>query len=118
MMRAAGDKDREASELTLSAPDGAGLSGEDRDTSHGDDIAHWTRVYEELLRFKNELIDTTVAKMARMPPEVRDYIAMTDLQMLQGQAARLQSGVDYWRRRATVVREEAGRAGLRASTEQ
>lgn len=75
------------------------LPGENPKSTDPEDALHWVAVYEELYRFKAELIGQTRARLARMPADAQREVKDTDLAVLLAESERLGSRLDYWKAR-------------------
>jgi hypothetical protein len=76
------------------------LPGENPDTPHLEDAAHWVTVYSELVLFKERLLDTAQLGLTQLTASVaRAEAAGTDLVVLSAERDRLRSRLDFWKRR-------------------
>lgn len=75
------------------------MRGENPDTTYLEDAEHWAGVYRELLAFKQDLLDFTKERIARMKPPASNELATTDLVILEAEHARLRSRFDFWEQR-------------------
>ena len=75
------------------------MRGENPDTTYLEDAEHWAGVYRELLTFKQDLLDFTKERVARMKPAASDELATTDLVILEAEHHRLRGRFDFWERR-------------------
>lgn len=93
------DDSERAAEIIRQATDpDRRLPGEDPDRSNGDDVRHWVAVYDELLRFKREVIDLAEKSAAEFPEPAGVEIGM-DIEVMRIQAERLHIRAQYWRSR-------------------
>ena len=81
--------------------------GEDPATDDPADVAHWIRVYGELLGYKAELLATARSALERLSEEVRPE-ARIDEVIMRRQAQRYQERMDFWQARAGQVRPPVG----------
>ncbi|HEV1996509.1 MAG TPA: hypothetical protein VGR61_00060 [Candidatus Dormibacteraeota bacterium] len=75
------------------------MRGEDPDTTYLEDAEHWSGVYKELLAFKQDLLDFTKERIARMNPPASNELATTDLVILEAEHERLRTRFDFWEER-------------------
>lgn len=75
------------------------LPGEDPKSRHLEDVLHWIRVYDELYRFKADLIAQTRARLPRMPNAAQREVKATDLSILLKESERLGTRLDFWKQR-------------------
>ena len=76
--------------------------GEDPDSRLLEDATHWTEVYQELIRFKSELLAEVDGKIeADADPAVRDEL-MHDRGVLQSELERLVLHHTFWSQRAVL----------------
>lgn len=75
------------------------MRGEDPETTYLEDAEHWSGVYKELLAFKQDLLDFTKDRIARMKPPASSELATTDLVILEAEHERLRTRFDFWERR-------------------
>ena len=75
------------------------MRGENPDTTYLEDAEHWAGVYRELLAFKNDLLDFTRERIARMRPPASSELATTDLVILEAEHDRLRGRFDFWEKR-------------------
>ncbi|MBO0744683.1 MAG: hypothetical protein J2P43_06675 [Candidatus Dormibacteraeota bacterium] len=74
--------------------------GEDPDSGLPEDAAHWTTVYQELIRFKRDLVAEVEAKMEADPePAVREEL-VHDRDILRSELERLVLHEAFWSERA------------------
>lgn len=78
------------------------LAGEAEDTTNQAEIANWTRVYEDLLTFKQELLQDIRSRLDDRLPEVRREIESVDVVALEAQLERIRRRRDFWRGRQTT----------------
>ena len=75
------------------------MRGENPETTYLEDAEHWAGVYRELLAFKQDLLDFTKERIARMKPPASNELATTDLVILEAEHERLRSRSDFWENR-------------------
>ena len=75
------------------------MRGENPDTTYLEDDEHWAEVYRELLTFKQDLLDFSKERIARMKPAASDELATTDLVILEAEHHRLRGRFDFWEKR-------------------
>jgi hypothetical protein len=75
------------------------MRGENPDTTYLEDVEHWAGVYGELLAFKQDLLDFTKDRIARMKPPASNELATTDLVIMEAEHVRLRSRFDFWEQR-------------------
>ena len=61
-----------------------------------DDIKHWVKVYEELVDFKDKLLDEVHEQHTNVTDEGRAELK-NDEKLLQNEAARLKRRLAYWK---------------------
>jgi hypothetical protein len=82
------------------------LPGENPLTPYAEDAIHWTRVYGELIRYKDQMLVVLDAQVRRASEPARADLEDIDVQLMQGQRRRYQRRLQFWQERA---RELAGR---------
>lgn len=75
------------------------LDGEDEQTTYADDAVHWTKVYRELLEFKNSLLNVAEESVASMGDDAGSEVRDTDLKVLKAEAARFERRLSFWQLR-------------------
>jgi hypothetical protein len=75
------------------------MRGENPETTYLEDAEHWAGVYRELLVFKQDILDFTKDRIARMRPPASNELATTDLVILEAEHERLRSRFDFWEQR-------------------
>jgi hypothetical protein len=75
------------------------LPGEDPRSRNPEDAHHWVRVYDELHRFKLELIGQARSRMDAMNPTAQVELEQVDLAIMQAEADRLGRRLGYWKER-------------------
>lgn len=76
------------------------LDGEDPESRHLEDAAHWIAVYAELVGFKQRLITTAEEGLIQMSETMaRKEAAGQDLLILAAERDRLVRRLNYWKRR-------------------
>ena len=84
------------------------LPGENPATATLDQARRWASRYEELIKFKRELLDLCARHADRSEPEVAHAIRETDIVLLETQVARYEQKRDYWQIR--VAEMQGGRS--------
>lgn len=74
------------------------LPGEARSIKDGDprDIEHWIKVYSELVKFKEKILDEIGSQRDAVQAEGRLEVQHDDT-LFRREYARLQRRLDYWR---------------------
>ena len=85
------------------ADPGYRLQGENPANASLEDARDWARTYDELIRFKHELIDLCHRYAERSQPEVSRAIRETDVILLEMQVSRFEQRRDYWKIRAAEM---------------
>jgi hypothetical protein len=75
------------------------LEGEDPASRDPEDALHWLRVYEELYRFKAELVMQARRHLADLPPAAQREIKETDLAIMLTESERLYGRLQFWKER-------------------
>jgi len=75
------------------------MRGENPETTYLEDAEHWEGVYRELLAFKQDLLDFTKDRIARMKPPASNEFATTDLVIMEAEHRRLRIRFDFWENR-------------------
>ena len=81
-----------------------GLPGEDPTSPYVEDAIHWIRVYDELLMFKQRLIQHIDEELQVASPIVAREGGV-DRGLLVAQAGRYEMRLAFWRRRAHELTE-------------
>ena len=76
------------------------LEGENRQSTHADDIEHWFSVYSDLVAFKEHLLGQTKSHFHQVP-ETKPELAGHDVPFLEAELGRLRSGLAFWSARRT-----------------
>jgi hypothetical protein len=84
------------------------LDGEDPHTTYLEDAVHWVSVYSELLAFKDDLLQSTHAHVARMTEGDAKTDAMTDVVLLETQSGRYRRRLAEWTARARTLAHPGG----------
>jgi hypothetical protein len=84
------------------------LPGENPATATIDHARRWASRYDELIKFKRELLEICARYAERAEPEVAHAIRKTDVVLLETQVARYQQKRDYWQIR--VAEMQGGRS--------
>lgn len=84
------------------------LPGEDPSTGYPDDARKWIEVYDELLRFKNRLLDvaTETLKDVHGKP-ARHEVVETDKIVLEAEVNRFRRRLAFWKHRLSELDREA-----------
>jgi hypothetical protein len=72
------------------------LPQEDPTTLIASDARRWSRIYGELVEFKNELFWRLDGKVDGLTPEAQTELRSTDLAAIVEQRARYQDRLDFW----------------------
>ncbi|HUZ68486.1 MAG TPA: hypothetical protein VMU65_02130 [Candidatus Saccharimonadales bacterium] len=84
------------------------LDGEVEDTRHADDALHWAKVYAELLDFKRGLLGVAEQRVESMDEAAGDEVKKTDMKVLLAERERFERRLEFWRRRAQILQDQAG----------
>ncbi|HEY9287061.1 MAG TPA: hypothetical protein VIT43_03460 [Candidatus Dormibacteraeota bacterium] len=79
------------------------LPGEDPGSRNHEDAQHWVAVYEELHRFKLDLIGQTRSRMAAMNPAARGEVEDVALAIMEEQSDRLDRRLQFWKTRLDAL---------------
>lgn len=71
------------------------LQGENRQSTHPDDIEHWYAVYSDLVAFKEHLLGQTKSHIHQVP-ETKPELGAHDVPFLEAELGRLRSGLAFW----------------------
>ena len=74
------------------------MEGENRESTDPADAEHWAAVYQELLNFKQRLLNQTQQEIKQMP-ETQVELGANDIPFLQAEMDRLNSGLAFWEAR-------------------
>lgn len=85
------------------------LPGENPATATLEQARRWSSTYEELIKFKLELLEACSRYAARADPEVAHAIRESDVILLETQVSRFQQKRDYWKIRAAEMRDGRSR---------
>jgi hypothetical protein len=96
-MEAMGDRGKDA--VQRAADPSRLLPGEDPRSRDLDDAHHWLRVYDELYRFKADLITQTRMRLRQLPDAAQQELKDVDLTIMLRESERLASRIDFWKRR-------------------
>ena len=84
------------------------MPGEDPETLHLDDAAHWHSVYTEMLQGKAAMLAALTDRLARMQEdEARGELGQTDVVLLEGELSRFQRRIDFWTKRRIELDEHS-----------
>ena len=86
------------------------LQGENPATATRDQALHWATTYDDLIKFKHELLELCRRYADQSAPEVARAIRETDVILLELQASRFELKRDYWKIRAAEMQGGRGRA--------
>ena len=87
------------------------LQGENPATATLADARRWSATYENLVRFKRDLLERCQRYAEQSGPEVARVSRETDVILLEIQASRFQQKRDYWKIRATELSGNGRRGG-------
>jgi hypothetical protein len=71
------------------------LEGENRQSTHRDDVEHWYAVYSDLVAFKEHLLGQTKSHIHQVP-ETKSELGGHDVPFLEAELGRLRSGLAFW----------------------
>lgn len=71
------------------------LEGENRENYVADDVRHWRAVYNDLVRFKEDLLSQTREHLQQVP-ETQKELAGIDIPFLEAEMQRLRTGLAFW----------------------
>src|ERR1019366_10703250 len=74
------------------------LDGEDLETEHWEDARHWMSIYDDLIRFKQGLLDRVQRELPKMHP-VAQKAADVDVGFIETQMAGYYDRLDLWYQR-------------------
>jgi hypothetical protein len=74
------------------------LEGENRESYTADDVVHWRAVYQDLVRFKEQLLSQTQEHIQKVP-ETNKELGGLDIPFLRAEMERLQRGLAFWEAR-------------------
>jgi hypothetical protein len=84
------------------------LPGEDPATPYADDAEKWIEVYDELLRFKNRLLDVAQETLEDLHDKpARREVIETDRIVLRAEVDRFHRRLSFWQRRLAELRGDA-----------
>ena len=72
------------------------LEGENPETRHAADARHWISIYQELLGFKDSLIERSISELGRLSPAAQAELGSGDVRALRAQRGRWQARLDFW----------------------
>ena len=85
------------------------LPGEDPATPYRDDAEKWVEVYDELLSFKNRLLDVAEDALQGLHDKpARREVIETDRMVLQAEVDRFHRRLSFWQRRLTELGDGPG----------
>jgi hypothetical protein len=79
------------------------LHGEKPETRYVEDAQHWLAVYEELLRFKREIIGLTRRRAEELSDGAKEELMGTDVPLLEAEERRLHARAGFWRKRVAEL---------------
>jgi len=82
------------------------MTGEDPQSRRLSDALHWVRVYDELITFKDELMDLARTRMAEMASSAAEEIRHSDLVLLAAERTRFAARREFWRDRRRLLEAE------------
>ncbi|MBV8301561.1 MAG: hypothetical protein JOY68_06530 [Candidatus Dormibacteraeota bacterium] len=95
--------DPQESALTAVDPE-ALLDGEDPDSQHPDDVAHWITAYTELVGYKERLLAASEEDRAGMQTRsARKETAEVDVPILSAELGRYRRRLAFWERRKVEI---------------
>jgi hypothetical protein len=71
------------------------MEGENRDNYDANDIKHWRAVYNDLVRFKEQLLGQTREHIQKVP-DTHKELAGVDIPFLEAEMERLRKGLAFW----------------------
>ena len=81
------------------------LPGEDPNSHYLDDAERWVEVYEELLNFKNRLLEVAEDTLQGLHDKpARREVIETDRMVLQAEVERFHRRLSFWQRRLSELR--------------
>lgn len=87
------------------------LPGESPATATPEQAQRWIKTYDELVKFKRELLELCQGYAEHSEPDVARVIRETDVIMLEVQMSRFEQKRDYWKIRATELAGNGRRGG-------
>lgn len=93
------------------ADPGYRLNGENPSTATLDQARKWANTYDQLIKFKRELLELCERYAEQSEPEVERAIRETDMIMLEMQISRFRQKRDYWKIRAAELSGNRRRSG-------
>lgn len=91
--------------MSTSGPVGAGtdpLEGEDLATEHWQDARHWMSIYDDLIRFKQGVLQRVRGELAKLPPVARKA-AGADVAFIEAQMAGYYARLELWYKRVWTL---------------
>src|SRR5438552_7472428 len=79
------------------------LQDENPATASLEQARRWASTYDQLVKFKQELLDLCHRYAERSEPAVSRAIRETDVVLLEAQASRFEQRRDYWKIRAAEM---------------
>jgi hypothetical protein len=86
------------------------LEGEDPASRDPEDALHWVRVYEELYRFKADLVMQARRRLATLAPAAQQEVKETDLAIMLTESDRLYRRLEFWSERLRALAPAARQA--------
>ena len=87
------------------------LAGENPSTATLEDARRWSQTYDQLIRFKHELLEVCRRFAEQSDPDVARAIRDTDVVLLEVQISRFRQKRDFWTIRATELAGNGRRGG-------
>ena len=85
------------------------LHGENPATATLEQARRWVDTYDELIKFKRQLIGLSHEYAERAQPEVARAIRETDVVLLETQASRFELRRDFWKIRVAEMKDGRSR---------
>jgi hypothetical protein len=101
---AAKPKERHAAEAEIDSD--RLLPGEDPSSEVLEDATHWRNVYQELMAFKERILDQTREAARSVEQDASQEIVDTDLQTLESEHRRFTHRLTFWSRRVGELEQQ------------
>lgn len=72
------------------------LEGEDPRTVSPQDARHWIAVYDEMIEFKERLLDRVRSRLTALPVAARQDVIGNDIVLIEAQLLRYRGRLEYW----------------------
>ena len=72
------------------------LEGEDSKTLFARDARHWIGVYQQMIGFKDDLLDRVRTQLAHLPAAARADVVDNDINALEEQLLRYRRRLEFW----------------------